>query len=121
MQQQTLTQELAHFTGTPAYYRLYPTVVLTDGTKYLADQASCYWLMDVYASHLLTAIDGELEPFTCLNLVKDNDSALIQIDDGNGVILAEQHVEFTDFPLEAIKLFACWTDDYWVILLPSEY
>jgi hypothetical protein len=121
MQQQTLTQELAHFTGTSAYYRLYPTVLLTDGTKYLADQAGCYWLMDVYASHLLTAINGEQEPFTCLQLVKTGYQALIQIDDGNGVLLAEQHIEFTDFPLDSIKLFACWENDYWVILLPSEY
>jgi hypothetical protein len=116
-----LAQELKHFTGTTAYYRLYPKILLTDGTKYLADQASCYWLMDVFASHLLTAIDGNIEPFTCLQLVKTGDQALVQIDDGNGVLLAEQHIEFTDFPLDSIKLFACWNEEYWVLMLPSEY
>jgi hypothetical protein len=29
--------------------------------------------MDVFASHLLTAIDGNTEPFTCLQLVKTGD------------------------------------------------
>lgn len=121
MQKQTLTQELQHFTGTTAYFRLFPKVLLTDGTKYLAEHAGCYWLMDVFASYLLTIVKSEQEPFTCLNLAKDNDSAVIQIDNGNGQCLAEQRIEFTDFPLDSIKLYGCWTGDYWVLMLPSEY
>jgi hypothetical protein len=42
-----LLSSLSQFTGTEKYYRLYSTVVLTDGTKYLSDTAGCYWLMDV--------------------------------------------------------------------------
>ncbi len=47
-----LRNQLSQFTGTEKYYRISPKAVLTDGTLYLAETASCYWLMDVYASHL---------------------------------------------------------------------
>ena len=44
--------QLAHFTGTTAYYRISNRHLLTDGTKYLAEAAGAYWLMDAAASHL---------------------------------------------------------------------
>ena len=44
--------QLAHFIGTEHYYRLTPSAVLTDGTKYLAEAAGAFWLMDAIASYL---------------------------------------------------------------------
>jgi hypothetical protein len=116
-----LTFQLQQYTGTTAYYRLYPKVVLTDGAKFLAEEANCFWLMDVYASHLLWAIDGEQESFTCLQMRTKKHHATIVIDDGNGVVLAKQTIDFTDFPLHHIKLYACWDNACWVIMLTSEY
>jgi hypothetical protein len=116
-----LTAQLQQYTGTSAYYRLYPKVVLTDGAKFLAEEANCFWLMDVYASHLLCTIDGEQESFTCLQMLTKNHHATIVIDDGNGVELAKQTIDFTDFPLHHIKLYACWENTHWVIMLTSEY
>ena len=49
------------------------------------------------------------------------DGASVVIDDGDENILAEQMIDFTDFPLEEITLFACWSGGYWVIMLTSEY
>ena len=43
---------LGNFTGTEQYYRTHPGVVLTDGTKYLCDEAGCYWLVDIVWSVL---------------------------------------------------------------------
>ncbi|MEI6384671.1 MAG: DUF6876 family protein, partial [Betaproteobacteria bacterium] len=43
---------LSQFTGTGAYYRISRKHVLTDGTRYLADQGACFWMMDAIASHL---------------------------------------------------------------------
>jgi len=77
--------------------------------------------MDVFASHLLTGIDGDQEPFTCLNLTKAGESANIVIDDNNGFRLASQEILYTDFPLDEIKLYGCWENDVWVVMLPSEY
>jgi hypothetical protein len=47
--QSTLTQ----FTGTERYYRISRRHLLTDGTKYLAENAECFWMMDAVASHLM--------------------------------------------------------------------
>jgi hypothetical protein len=121
MQPQDLTVALSQFTGTTTYTKLCPKTVLTDGALFLAQNAECFWLMDVFASHLLCSIDGDKEPFTCLNLTKTGDSALVIIDDGNGVGLASQEIEYTDFPLNEIKLYGCWSEEYWVLMLPSEY
>ena len=52
METADLKSTLAQFNGTEDYYRIYPKVVLTDCTKYHADRAESYWLMDLYASHL---------------------------------------------------------------------
>ena len=46
------TSQLAQFTGTQGYYRIGRRHLLTDGSKYLADHAQCYWMMDAIASHL---------------------------------------------------------------------
>lgn len=44
---------LAQFTGTERYYRIAPKFLITDGVKYLADSASCYWLINAAVSHLV--------------------------------------------------------------------
>ena len=43
---------LKQFTGTERYYRISRRHLLTDGTKYLAENAECFWMMDAIASHL---------------------------------------------------------------------
>ena len=111
---------LAQFTGTEKYYRIYPQVVLTDGTKYLADEVGCYWLMDLYASHL-ASVDPNIESFTCLKLTKRGLGAEIVIEDGNSHALAKQQIEYTDFPLESFMFYAVWAGDFWVLMLISEY
>ncbi len=115
-----LLNQLSQFTGTEKYYRLYPKVVLTDGTKYLAEVASCYWLMDLYASHL-AMIDANVESFTCLKLIKRGHGADIVIEDGNTQELAKQYVEYTVFPLDTFTCYGIWSGEFWVFMLTSEY
>jgi hypothetical protein len=115
-----LRNQLSQFTGTERYYRIYPNVVLTDGTKYLADTAGCYWLMDVYASHL-ASVNPEIESCTCLKLNKKGHGAEIVIEDGNTHQLAKQHIEYTDFPLDTFVFYAVWAGEFWVLMLCSEY
>lgn len=57
----------------------------------------------------------------CLKLKLVGEGASVVIDDGDEKILAQQLIEYTDSPLEEITLFACWTGEYWVIMLTSEY
>ena len=115
-----LAMDLASFVGTTQYYRINQRLVITEGVKYLAEQARCYWLLILYASHL-ASIDGEAEGFAVLKLAKQGSSADIAIEDGNDRVLAAQHVEYTDFPFDSFSLFACWNGQCWVAMLRSEY
>ena len=115
-----LKAQLSQFSGTTQYTRLMANVLLTDGAVYLAENAKAWWLMDVYASYLLH-IDGDVEPFTCLNLNVSENSAVVVIEDGNDHLIAKQVIEYTDFPLTSITLYGCWSEDVWVVMLPSEY
>lgn len=114
-----LKLQLRHFTGTQRYHRFHSKTVLTDGALYLAEQARCFWSMDVFASHLREiSTDHGL---ACLKLKRVGDGAQVVIDDGDEKILAQQEIQYTDFPLDEITLFACWTGEYWVMMLTSEY
>ena len=47
-----LTQaDLDQFYGTENYYHYLAGLKLTDGVKYLADEAGAYWLLDIIASY----------------------------------------------------------------------
>lgn len=114
-----LAQTLPQFTGTERYYRLYPGVLLTDGAKYLADEAGAYWLLDVIWSHMPRVPKDEW--FVCAKLERQREGASFTLEDGNGRVYAEQVIPYTDFPLAEITLFAAKQDSLWVVLLPSEY
>lgn len=115
-----LKKELAHFTGTEKYYCYYQ-LLLTDGTHYLAQEAQCFWLIDAIWSHVITKQWLGKEDFiTCTLCVADTVGALT-FDDGNGNILASQHIPFTDFPLDEIQLFIVRGEDRYVVMFPSEY
>lgn len=113
-----LQSALSQFIGTEKYYRITPRHLLTDGTKYLAEQAECFWLMTAVASHLPEHFDDQ---FAVANLFVKGSSATLTLDDGNDVVFAKQSIEFTDFPLPEIKLYCCYDGETWVIMLPSEY
>ncbi len=115
---QNLISELSQFIGTEKYYRITRIHLLTDGTKYLAEKARCFWLMDAIASHLTRKIDDH---FCVVNLNVNGSSAVLKIDDGNGNVYATQNIEYTDFPLNEIKLYCCFDSAHWVIMLTSEY
>ena len=116
---------LPNFTGTTAYYRYSPifrNFVLTDGSKYLAEACDAFWLMDALASHLPSYKN---EGFVVARLVVVDAEASLTFDDGNGIILAKQFIEFTTFPLDKITLYVIPQDMgdevVYVILLASEY
>lgn len=110
---------LTEFTGTDRYYRIGRQHLLTDGTKFLADQARCYWMMDAIASHLIEI--GTADWFVVVKTKVSDSKALMVYEDGNGHEHARQEIPYTDFPLAEITLYACWDGEHWVIMLPSEY
>jgi hypothetical protein len=111
--------QLNQFTGTAKYYRISRRHLLTEGTKYLAEQAACFWLMDTIASHLVEI--GTAEWFVVVKTSIKRTKAVMVYEDGNGNELARQEIPYTDLPLDQISLYACWDGRHWVIMLPSEY
>ena len=118
MNTQELENNLRQFIGTEKLYRLTTRHLLTDGTMYLAEHAQCYWLMTAVASHLTSRIDDH---FAVAKLSVTGTSAVLTLDDGNGRVLDQQHIEYTDFPMTSFQLYACWGGEFWVLMLCSEY
>lgn len=120
-----LADALQGFTGSASFTRWTPLSrsVLTEGTAFLADQAGAYWLFDAIDSHLVERGVTDETEFTSVTLRRGslgNDAELI-LDDGNGAVFATQHIEYTDFPLAEIKLFAVFNGEGWTHMLPGEY
>lgn len=110
--------DLAYFTGTEAYYKfnIFSPLVLTDGTKYLADKAGAYWLMDEIAfANKLPNVKAQY--FQVWKLEVQGSKATLSCEDGNDNPVFAKPIDFTDFPLPEITV---WCVDN-VILLPSEY
>jgi len=110
---------LSQFIGAERYYRLNRRCLVTDGTKYLADEAGAYWLLDAAASYLLEL--DTYDWFALVRLVVTECQAVLSLEDGNGGVRASQQIPFTDFPLPEQILYACWDGDQWILMLTSEY
>ena len=110
--------QLSHFTGTERYYRISRRHLLTDGTKHLAEKGEGFWMMDAIASHLCEI--GTEDWFVLLRVKVTDGRAVMVYEDGNDKEHARQEIPYTDFPLDSITLYACWDQENWVIMLPSE-
>ena len=111
--------QLSYFTGTEKYYRISRRHLLTDGTKYLAEEAEYFWMTDAIASHLCEI--GTADWFVLVRVQVKEGRAVMIYEDGNGREHARQEIPYTDFPLKSITLYACWDGEHWVIMLPGEY
>jgi hypothetical protein len=113
-----LLASLAMHTGSECVFRHWTSsIVYTEGVQDLAEQARAYWLIDLIASWQIDPAVRD-EAFVVWNLTVNTDHTAVAVaDDGNGRELARQNIEYTDFPLDEIKLYL--TDN--TLLLPSEY
>jgi hypothetical protein len=120
MNAETLLQNLQHFCGSEQYYKHWLGLCYTDGIKYLAENAQCFWLIDAIASHQPTAKKNpRLKEFQLWFLHVGTGHEFIKPKAGNAAVLtcwedtpkAEskpviiQQIPFTDFPLKEIKLY----------------
>ena len=119
-----LRNNLETFTGTEMFYKI-PLLKtrFTDGIKYLADTANCFWLVtdtSVIAKSLMNR-----SYFITIDFKKLSEDmqdaigyeAIIEYGDGNGNVLETHRYHSTDFPLDNLRLF--FTDG--TLMLPSEY
>ena len=87
---------LAQFTGTEKHYRISRRHLLTDGTRYLAEKAACFWMMDAVASHLSEI--GTKDWFVLIRVQVTQGRAEMVYEDGNGLELARQEIPYTASP-----------------------
>jgi hypothetical protein len=119
-----IKEGLQHFYGTEMFYQI-PLLGthFTDGIKYLADAAACFWLItdtSVVAKSLM--FKSEFITIDFKRLSKEQQEvegyeAEIVYSDGNDIVLERQGYRATDFPLDELRLlFVNGT-----LMLPSEY
>ena len=123
MTPQEINSSLANFYGSETLTRwsmLFRRDVLTEGVKFVAEECGAYWLMDAIASHQHGPISAE--DFQSWKFSKVDGDWVLSGDDGNGNVKATQAIEYTDFPLDEINVWACRNELGGVtIMLPSEY
>jgi hypothetical protein len=136
---------LAQCYGSEQFHRfsiLFPKHIITDGVKYLCDSADCYWLLDIIASYhakcmkdkklqemqfwkLTVHPKSETKPMTVGAVMKHErvNMATVTCERDKNDVVITQDVEYTDFPLNEIKLWVAPSGDdrHFTILLPSEY
>jgi hypothetical protein len=121
--QNSLLVELAGFTGTQTLYRHWTKRInYTDGIHYLAEEAESYWLIDAVASWQLDkkiCNNQMLQEFQIWILKVDIEktSAVLTCYEDTDKPILKQEIEFTDFPLEEIKLYVVEG----TLMLPTEY
>ena len=121
MEPNEIQDQLGYFTGTERYYRYQSNLVLTDGSKFVADACGAYWLMDVLWSYL-PRIKSEAFAFARLSKHADESATFTLADDNPPqTVYASQDISWTDFPLDEITFYVIRDPAFWVLLLPSEY
>jgi hypothetical protein len=125
MNETELKQALSNFYGTEGYHRyspMFPHVILTDGAKFLAEEAGAYWLMDMISSYLPSVPKAE-NFVVALLIVSPSCRAHFTLQDDIPArrIYGDQAITHTDFMLDSIKLYVCRAGGDWVVMLPSEY
>ena len=122
-----LTDALSQFSGTEQYFRYWLGLThLTDGVKFLADEAECYWLLDAIGSYqpeLARHPDEQLQgiQFWHLKVNADKSALLTCVADSGEPPAVSQRIGYTDFPLPEIQIWVGIEEGRRIALLPSEY
>lgn len=125
-------ESLRNFHGDLERYRhpLNRQVLYTPGVQYLAEQGGAYWLVDAIASYHGTNIMDEAIAadrrvgwlhFWKLDVQEDQSATLTARADSPDEPFIEQRIEYTDFCLPAIDIWAGYDSQYWTLYLPSEH
>ena len=112
-----LRADLTAFIGTEQWHRhaLNRHMLVTDGVKFFAETAGCYWFLDIVSTEVMPL--QATHPFLAILLDVHESEADIHVTDGDGLNLHRRHIHFTDAPEGLWRFYL--TDN--VLLLPSEY
>jgi len=128
----TLTHEdLRQFTGDLQRSRhpLARGVIYTPGVKFVAEQGGAYWLIDELAFAITggqVTKAGKRDPrvlemhFWTLT-VDDQVGELTARADSDAEPFYVKGIDYTDFPLDKIDIWAAFDGRHWTLYLPSEH
>ena len=126
-----LKMELQSFIGDFVRYQhpLNRSVIYSPGVRHLAENASAYWLIDAIASWIgsttfvaATSQDeriGQMH-FWTLDVEPSGAAVLYAKADSPCDAFIEQPIEWSDFPLPTIDIWAGFDGSHWTLYLPSE-
>jgi len=121
-----IRSHLASFSGTENYHRHWTgALVCTDGAKAMADLCGAWWLVDAIASwqsHCRgDAMLMEMQFWTLRK--QEGGKWTLQVERDAGNVAFSQEIEYSDFPLNEMKLWAGagGPQGAMVLMLPSEY
>lgn len=102
------------------FYKYNFGLIISEGSKAMADTYGAYWWIDIIASY-----QGKLsknEPFQVWTLKRTGNSAVVTCTDGNDKQLISQRVAFTDFEPDIACLWVEGNGEgNMVCILPSEH
>lgn len=123
--------DLAQFSGDLERYfhPLNRQVIYTPGIKYLAEHGGAYWLIDAIASYFggnqmteAMSKDYRIRTMQFWRLtVSDQSAVLVAEADAGEDPFIRQDIEYTDFPLDKIEIWAGFDGNRWTLYLPSEH
>ena len=119
-----ILEGLQHFHGSETIFQIPLTRTrYTNGIKYLANAAECFWLItdtSIIAKSLMDKSYFITIDFKRLSIEEQDamgHEAVIIYSDGNDTVLEKHKYNFTDFPLDKLRLF--FVDN--TLMLPNEY
>lgn len=119
--------QLRQFTGSECFFKHWcnSNIVYTEGIKYLAEKAKCWWLIDEIALVLFPRLLlGHKDSFYSIELIAHADgSAFIKVGDGNNKIYLKHRINWTDFPVlgNPLQLYLCESGNDYCLMLSHEY
>lgn len=128
-----LTQHaLSQFTGDLDRFQhaLNRSVCYTPGVQFVAETGGAYWLIDAIASYLrpsylkpIVERDPRVrdQQFWNLTVAADRSAVLEARADTGEEPFVRQEIEYTDFSLESIDIWAAYDGTHWTLYLPSEH
>ncbi len=130
---QSQSIDLSRFIGTTSYYRysrIFPWLLLTDGTMYLGEAAKAFWLFDVIADNMqrpIIKLHHELQTLQFWRLrLTTNQMGVLSCEWDRDEVIFEEEIDCIDFPLSEVRIFVQRYREVegrwlWVAHLPSEY
>jgi hypothetical protein len=118
-EQDALRRELAQFIGSETFYRHWSgRFIYTEGTKYLAEKARVWWLIDLIASLQPRALqDAALCEFQLWELRVNRDGAVAACLRDSDDEAFRQTLRTADSALDYVRLYL----EGGVLMLPTEH